>query len=57
MLTGKIEFRGKTMSDVRDAVEEALSRIEAGNTSGGEWGYPDSGFAIEVSGEDEAAER
>lgn len=34
MIKGKIEFTGKTMSDVRDAVEEALARIDLGNTSG-----------------------
>jgi hypothetical protein len=34
VIKGKIEFTGETIEDVRDAVEEALSRINLGNTSG-----------------------
>lgn len=34
MIKGKIEFAGETIEDVRDAVEEALARINLGNTTG-----------------------
>lgn len=34
MIKGKIEFTGETIEDVRDAVEEALKRINLGNTTG-----------------------
>lgn len=34
MIKGKIEFTGETIEDVRDAVEEALKRIDTGNNTG-----------------------
>jgi hypothetical protein len=48
MFSGKIEFTGKTLADVRDAIEEALSRIEDGNTSGFDRN-DDGGFTFELS--------
>lgn len=33
-MKGKIEFTGETIEDVRAAVEEALERINLGNTTG-----------------------
>ena len=53
MLSGKIEFTGKTLSDVRYAVEEALRSIVDGeNTSG--FNHNDSGsFNFDVEGEEE----
>jgi len=52
MLKGTIEFTGSTESDVESAVEEALTRIKAGNLSGSD--NNDSGsFTFTVSGTDE----
>ena len=34
MIKGRIEFEGKTITDVREAIEEALTRINLGNTTG-----------------------
>lgn len=52
MLSGKIEFTGKTMSDVEAAVEEALERIKNENTSGFDRNE-DGSFTFEVDGEEE----
>lgn len=52
MIVGTIEFTGKTLSDVEDAIREALARICDGNTSG--WDHNESGsFSFDVSGEEE----
>lgn len=34
MIKGKIEFTGETIEDVQEAIEEALNRINLGNTTG-----------------------
>ncbi|MFE0472641.1 hypothetical protein ACFW2V_13600 [Streptomyces sp. NPDC058947] len=34
MIKGNISFTGETIEDVRDAIEEALERINLGNTTG-----------------------
>lgn len=52
MLEGKIEFTGKTTSDVMDAVSEALRRINDDNTSGMDRNSSSS-FSFEISGEEE----
>lgn len=53
MLKGKIEFEGKTMSDVEFAIEEALGRIRDGNTTGFDRNE-DGNFSFDVEGEDES---
>lgn len=54
MLTGKIEFTGKTLSDVTMAIEEAAQRIENGFTSGFD-SNSDGSFNFDVDGEEEAS--
>jgi hypothetical protein len=53
MLTGKIEFTGKTSGDVEQALLEALTRIKAGNTSGFDRNS-DASFSFTVDGEEDA---
>lgn len=50
MINGKIEFTGETIEDVREAVEEALARINLGNTSGHDRNESGS-FSFEVNHE------
>lgn len=52
MLTGKIEFTGKTLSDVQYAIEEATRRIMGEMTSGADRNE-DGSFNFEVDGAEE----
>lgn len=47
MIKGSISFEGKTMEDVRDAVEEALTRINLGNITGFD-SNEDGSFSFDV---------
>jgi hypothetical protein len=55
MLSGAIYFAGKTLDDVAMAIEEALSRINAGNVMGFDRNE-DGNFSFELSGEEEDPE-
>lgn len=52
MLTATIEASGKTQGDLEQALEEALKRIRAGNTSGFD-SNDDGDFRFDVDGEEE----
>lgn len=52
MMTGKIEFEGRTRLDIADALSEALTRINSGNTSGFD-SNDDGSFSFEINGEEE----
>lgn len=56
MLKGKIEFEGKTLSDVLFAIETAMKSIENENTSGFDRNE-DGRYSFEVEGEEDATER
>ncbi len=55
MLNGTINVEGKTISDIELALEEALKRIKAGNTSGFD-GNDEGSFEFQISGEEEPDE-
>lgn len=48
MISGKIEFTGNTLEDAAEAIREALTRIEAENTSGFDRNETGS-FAFEIT--------
>lgn len=52
MISGKIEFTGKTIGDVVLAITEATSRIELDFTSGMD-SNDDGSFTFEIEGEEE----
>lgn len=51
MLTGTISFTGRTLSDVRLAIEEALARIDNEFWSGHD-SNEDGSFTFEIEGEE-----
>lgn len=53
MLKGKIEFEGKTLSDVLYAIDEARASIERENTTGFDRNE-DGNYSFEVDGRDES---
>lgn len=54
MLKGKIEFEGKTVEDVRDAIEEALNRIVGQQMTSGFDRNENGSFTFEVDGTEES---
>lgn len=55
MLNGKIEFTGKTLGDVRAAIEAAHDSIQRGNTSGFDRNE-DGSYMFALAGEENAFE-
>lgn len=49
MIKGKIEFTGETVEAAMEAIEEALARIQGGNTSGFDRNESGS-FAFDLTG-------